>query len=133
MSIICHFDGSYDFRIGIACYRAVIRRNGRIISTLSNRICSETRLSNNVAEYAGLIAVLRFLLDANLQHHEIVVYSDAQLVIKQMFGRWRIKRGRYVAFAREAKSLLSRLSDISGYWVPRHRNRMADQLARLGL
>ena len=36
--------------------------------------------SNNLAEYAGLIAVLRYLLGAGLQRERIVVKGDSQSV-----------------------------------------------------
>jgi ribonuclease HI len=70
--------------------------------------------SNNLAEYAALIAVLRHLIDAELQQECIVVIGDSQLVINQMFGSWKIKRGCYVELAHEAKALLAQFPRIEG-------------------
>jgi ribonuclease HI len=89
--------------------------------------------SNNLAEYAALIAVLRHLIDAGLQREHIVVVGDSQLVINQMFGNWKIKRGCYVELAREAKALLTQFPRIEGKWVPRDRNTVADELSRAAI
>jgi ribonuclease HI len=83
-----------------------------------------------LAEYAGLIAALRYLLDAGLNRERVLVHGDSQLVINQMFGRWRIKGGCYADLAREAKTFLAQFPNVTGKWVPRHRNSIADELSR---
>jgi Reverse transcriptase-like len=86
--------------------------------------------SCNFAEYAGLIAALRYLLDAGLNRERVLVHGDSQLVINQMFGRWRIKGGCYADLAREAKTFLAQFPNVMGIWVPRHRNSIADELSK---
>jgi len=126
--IICHFDGSYDPITGTATYGAIIKRDRRSLVRLRGR--DQGLFSCNVSEYLGFIAVLRYLLDQDLHREPIRVIGDSQLVIFQMFGRMRIKRGRYAPFAQEAKSLLTKFPAISGEWIPRHLNAKADSLTR---
>ena len=76
------------------------------------------------------LAFGRYLLAEGLSDERIVVIGDSLLVIRQMFGHWRIKAGCYVGLAREAKSLLALFPRITGRWVPRERNSVADGLAK---
>jgi ribonuclease HI len=89
--------------------------------------------SNNLAEYLGLMAALRYLLDAGLEHRDIEVLGDRQLVIRQPFGHWRIKKGACARLTHEAKALLRSFSCVRGTWVPRERNRLADMLSKAAL
>jgi ribonuclease HI len=132
--IVCHFDGACAYPGGRAAYGAVIRRGGRVIWRASESVPDRgAGTSCNLAEYAGLVAVLRYLLAAGLNRERIVVIGDSQLVIRQMFGRWRIKSGCYVELAREAKRLLMQFPHIEGRWVPRARNSTADALSKAAL
>jgi ribonuclease HI len=130
-TIICHFDGAYDWVTGLTSYGAVIEQDGRIVKTISQELLvPKGSGSCNVAEYAALVAVLRYLLARDLSQYRIVIRGDSQLVIRQMFGNWQIKDGRYVEYAKEAKKLLQQFPRITGKWVPRRYNYHADRLAR---
>lgn len=93
----------------------------------------ETQTSNNVGEYNGLIAILNYLKRRKLTTEEIVIYGDSNLVINQMFGTWKITGGIYMQFALKAKQLLTEFSNITGHWIPREANGMADNLSKLPL
>jgi ribonuclease HI len=129
--IVAHFDGSYNPRTKVASYGVTIRRGGQTIWQASEGVSNNGKgVSCNVAEYAGLAAALRHLIDAGLRNQPILILGDSQLVIKQMFGHWKIKGGCYADLARETKGLLTRFPNIRGQWVPRHRNAVADALSR---
>ena len=118
--IEAYFDGACEPNPnGLASYGAVIRRDGRTIWQSSERVPDRgAGTSNNLAEYAALIAVLRHLIVlAELQHEHITVIGDSQLVLNQMLGNWKI--GCYVELAHEAKALLVQFPHIQGRWVPR--------------
>lgn len=85
--------------------------------------------SNNLAEYAGMKAVLSYLINYNLNNLKIIVYGDSKLVIQQMRGNWRIKRGSYVEVARQCQSLLRLFKNITFKWIPREENTIADSLS----
>jgi ribonuclease HI len=130
--IVAHFDGAcFPNPGGRASYGVIIRRDGRTLWRASGSVPDRgAGTSCNLAEYAALITVLRYLLDAGLSGERIVVVGDSMLVIKQMFGRWRVKRGCYVELARQAKMLLAQFPHIEGRWVPRERNTVADGLSK---
>jgi hypothetical protein len=95
--------------------RGVVRRNysPRRANDLAgrrkrSRIAARERRATS---HAGLIAALRYLLDAGLNRERVLVHGDSQLVINQMFGRWRIKGGCYADLAREAKTWRARTSE----------------------
>ena len=58
--IIVHFDGSYDPHTNVASYGVIVRRGGQTIWQASEKVPNNGKImSCNVAEYAGLAAVLR--------------------------------------------------------------------------
>jgi ribonuclease HI len=131
--IVAHFDGACVYPRRASC-GAVIRRDGRIIWRASQPVVDHgTGLSCNVAEYSGLLLVLNYLLDHGLNHERILIVGDSMMVVKQAFGRWRIKRGAYTTLAREAKQLLTQFPNVTGKWVPRQYNSSADALSKAAL
>jgi len=93
----------------------------------------EHETSNNVAEYSGLLAVLHWFADQGLFDAEIMVYGDSKMVIKQIFGSWKIKKGVYVPLALEARRLFRQFRNINGQWIPRDKNHLADKLSKAAL
>ena len=47
-------------------------------------------MSNNVAEYAGVLHALKCL--SSCPPGRVTIYGDSNLVINQLNGRWRIKK-----------------------------------------
>jgi ribonuclease HI len=135
MTITVHFDGAcIPNPGGVASYGLIIRQGDRLLWEASERVPdSGAGTSNNLAEYAGLIAALRYLIDNGLNKERIIINGDSQLVIKQMFGRWKIKRGCYAELAHEAKTLLTLFPRIDAKWVPRDRNTVADELSKAAI
>jgi ribonuclease HI len=126
--ITAHFDGAYNGRT--SSYGVIIRRDGRVLWRASGSVPGGAPGSCNVAEYAGLLAALRYLLDHGLNNERIVIIGDSLMVVRQMFGRWRVKKGRYVTMAAEAKTLLMQFPHITGRWTPRENNVAADRLSK---
>ena len=87
--------------------------------------------SNNVAEYQALLHGLRWALDrgANRVH----VFSDSELVVKQMSGAYRVKHPAMVPLHREARALSLRFEEFRLAHVRRERNKEADRLANQAL
>ena len=83
--------------------------------------------SNNVAEYQALLHGLRFALAKGAASVE--VFSDSELLVRQLEGRYRVKNAGLVPLHREAQSLLARFAKARVAHVPRERNREADALA----
>ena len=83
--------------------------------------------TNNVAEYQALLHGLRFALAKGAATVE--VFSDSELLVRQLEGRYRVKNAGLLPLHREAQSLLARFSKARVAHVPRERNREADALA----
>ncbi|MEU1516900.1 bifunctional RNase H/acid phosphatase [Streptomyces sp. NPDC005811] len=83
--------------------------------------------TNNVAEYRGLLAGLRAVLDLD-PSATVRVRMDSKLVVEQMSGRWKIKHPDMKPLAMEAARLLPP-AQVTYEWIPRERNKHADRLA----
>lgn len=128
-SVIIESDGGSRGNPGPAAYGAVLRNaeTGEVIAEDGTTIGDAT---NNVAEYAGLIAGLKlaaeFAPDADIE-----VRMDSKLVVEQMSGRWKVKHPAMRPLAVEA----NRLAPFGTLytWVPREQNTHADRLANEAL
>ena len=87
--------------------------------------------TNNVAEYQGLIHGLRFALARGAR--QVHVFSDSELVVKQIGGKYKVKHPGMIPLHREASDLLRRFEKWSVAHVPREQNRDADRLANRAL
>jgi ribonuclease HI len=114
-------------------FGAVVTENGGIIwraAGMSSPDGDRGPTSNNIAEYAGLLALLDYFIEAGLTDCEIEVRGDSKLVIEQMTGNWRIGEGLYVQAARQAQRLASQFSNLRFLWIPREHNHLADALSK---
>ena len=85
-------------------------------------------ISNNVAEYAAVAEILKRTRDLE---GEITIYGDSKLVIYQLRGEWRVKKGLYVPYYEDAKRLLDiQRSKPNFEWFGRDRNSECDQLSK---
>ncbi|MEU9644111.1 histidine phosphatase family protein [Streptomyces sp. NPDC048188] len=84
-------------------------------------------VTNNVAEYRGLLAGLRAAreLDPDAAVH---VRMDSKLVVEQMSGRWKIKHPDMKPLATEAARVFPP-GRVTYEWIPRAENKHADRLA----
>lgn len=130
MRVECWFDGSTEpiNPGGHTSYGALVKSGGLIILSESGYVGVGAEMSNNVGEYAGAIAVLKFLIRENLS--EAIVFGDSKLVIKQLSGKWKAKKGLYVPYYYEAIKLRRQLPKVRFEWIPRERNSHADYLSR---
>jgi ribonuclease HI len=138
--IRCFFDGACEpvNPGGIASYGAVILRNEEVLHQSSAIFYPqkgrERETSNNIAEYSGFKYILTWLIDHGLNEQCIEIRGDSMLVIKQMFGTWRIKQGYYVPLALECSILLKQFfPNTRGKWIPREENSLADKLSKAEL
>ena len=87
--------------------------------------------TNNVAEYQALIHALRWALARGARR--VRVFSDSELVVRQVLGRYKVKHPGMVPLHREATSLLRRFEEATVSHVRRELNREADGLANRAL
>ncbi|WP_316743097.1 bifunctional RNase H/acid phosphatase [Streptomyces sp. MK7] len=119
-------DGGSRGNPGPAGYGAVVRdaATGQALSEVAEYLGVVT---NNVAEYRGLLAGLRAAraLDPAATVH---VRMDSKLVVEQMTGRWKIKHPDLKPLAAEAARVFPP-ERVTYEWIPRERNKHADRLA----
>ncbi len=119
-------DGGSRGNPGPAGYGAVVfADDGHTV--LAERAASLGRVTNNVAEYNGLIAGLQAAVDIGARR--VVVRMDSKLVIEQMSGRWQVKHPDMKPLAAKASALVRQFSEVDFGWVPRSQNSHADRLA----
>ena len=89
------------------------------------------RTSNNEAEYEALIAGLN--LAQSLEVDQLEVYSDSQLVVRQIEDTYEAKSERMVLYLKKVRDLLKKFVLVQVKHVPRAENSRADALAKLAL
>ena len=124
--LVVETDGGSRGNPGPAGYGAVVRdaATGRVLAERADYL---GLVSNNVAEYLGLLAGLRaaVAIDAAAA---IEVRADSRLVVEQMSGRWKIKHEDMRRLAAQARTI-ARPEQVTYTWVPRSQNAAADALA----
>ncbi len=114
---------------GIASYGYVIYKDGKKIKAGCRVIGEGIGMTNNVAEYSGLLRAIEWLKENNIKD-KIIVMGDSMLVINQMKGIWRIKSETSRYFVPKIREMIKGL-DIEFRWIPREKNSEADMLSRV--
>lgn len=121
---VIYTDGASSGNPGPAGIGAVIQINGDK-TTISEYIGKTT---NNVAEYTALIKALQYTRQKKICSVE--VYTDSELLVKQIHGIYRVKNEGLIPLYNEAISLLRSFDSFSIIHVPRERNKEADSLSK---
>lgn len=125
-TLIVEADGGSRGNPGPAGYGALVR-DAATGAVLAERARYLGVVSNNVAEYSGLVAGLVAAREIDPEAR-VVVRMDSKLVVEQMSGRWKIKHEDMRRLAAEAALVLPP-SQVTYEWVPRADNSDADALA----
>jgi len=118
---------------GTATYGVMIKdQQGTILVWEHGLVGEGSAMSNNVAEYAGVLQILKY--PSCRPPGRVTIYGDSNLVINQLNGKWRIRKGLYLSTAKEAKALLAHLHncgwEINLCWIPRAQNKECDALSK---
>ena len=89
------------------------------------------KVTNNVAEYRGLLTGLAAA--AELKAVEVDVYSDSELLVRQMTGQYRVKNAGLQELYQEARQLVRGLARCDFHHVRREENTRADSLVNLAI
>ena len=124
-----HIDGGSRGNPGEAGYGVYVQDGrGGDVARLYGYLGTAT---NNVAEYQGLISALRFASEQGARR--VRIFSDSELVVRQVEGRYKVKHASMVPLHREAMGLLRRFAQWSVTHVRREENKEADRLANRAL
>jgi ribonuclease HI len=120
---------------GTATFGVVVRDgNGTVLHREHGYVGKGRAMSNNVAEYGGVLHILKYL--SSRPPGRVTIHGDSNLVINQLNGKWRIRKGLYLSTAIETKELLAYLRglgwEVNFCWIPREQNEECDALSKKG-
>ncbi|KKT02295.1 MAG: Ribonuclease H [candidate division TM6 bacterium GW2011_GWF2_43_17] len=90
------------------------------------------RGTNNEAEYWALLLGLQKVIDLSLLEHPLFIFSDSQLLVRQIRGEYRVKNLALRRLFDRAQGLL-RLCSYTIVHVLREYNKEADAMANKGV
>jgi ribonuclease HI len=124
-TIRIHIDGAARGNPGPAGVGVlIIGPDGQVAERIHRAIGEAT---NNVAEYRALLLALERA--RALGHTEIEVYSDSELLVRQLQGRYQVRHPALQRLYRTAQERIAGLRRFSIQHVPREQNVEADALA----
>ena len=127
--IRAYIDGGARGNPGPAGYGVRIENEkGELLQELHGGLGIST---NNVAEYNGLLAALKWAVDHG--YEEVQIRADSELLVKQMRGEYRVKHPGLQPLAARARLLASQLRRVTFQHVRREQNKEADRLSNLGM
>ncbi len=127
--LIAYIDGGARGNPGPAGYGCYLQdANGKCIAELSEFLGAKT---NNVAEYSGLVAALRYAIEHDFC--DVRVVSDSELLVKQMQGKYKVNSPDLRPLYEDARRMVQKLSTFQIKHVLRGQNKEADRLANLAM
>lgn len=126
--VICA-DGASLGNPGLAAIGATLKdEQGRLVASISQAI---GRTTNNQAEYRAVIAALEEA--TRLGAKEVAINLDSELIVRQINGKYRVKKAALKPLYQRVKQLQSRLESFTITHIPRQQNREAHKLAHIAL
>lgn len=131
MKVVVHVDGGARGNPGPAAAAAVVTdaASGAELDSASEYLGDA--VTNNVAEYRGLLLGLARARAVGADEVEVV--NDSELIAKQVNGDYKVKHPDMKALHAEALTALSAFSAWSIRSVPRAQNAAADALVNQAL
>ncbi len=124
-----NIDGGSRGNPGPASYGVVIRNpRGEVVAKMKKYI---GRMTNNVAEYYGLIAALDYAQSHGIR--ALRVESDSELLVRQMGGQYKVKSSELRPLFERARKMAQTFSFFKIEHVYREQNAEADALANEAL
>lgn len=113
---------------GLSCYTDGASRGNPGPSAYAYLVCSQDRklderggflgkMTNNEAEYHAVIAGLHAA--GGFSRGPVSVYSDSELVIRHLTGRYRVRATHLIPLYRRVKGLEETFDDVSYRSLPR--------------
>jgi len=128
-SLVLYIDGAARGNPGPAGIGAVIfDENDNVMAEIHEYIGETT---NNVAEYQALIRGLKEA--GGYAPVAIAIYSDSQLLVRQITGVYRVRHPNLLPLHQEALALLRGFANFQINHIPREKNKRADKLANKGI
>ena len=122
-------DGGARGNPGPAAFGYVLEaEDGTMLAAHGEAIGTAT---NNVAEYRALIAGLEKAVELGVD--ELEVFSDSELLVKQMRGEYKVKKPTLKELSEKAAGLARQFESVTYTAVRREHNELADSLVNEAL
>ena len=120
-----YIDGAARGNPGVAGIGIIIKDGqGQKIRQLYKYIGQAT---NNIAEYTALVYGLQEALILGLK--DVVIYSDSELLVKQLNGEYRVKNSNLRPYYEQSLHLRTGLQRLEIRQISREENKETDKLA----
>ena len=127
--VVAYIDGGARGNPGPAGYGVRVENaEGDVIAELHRGLGIAT---NNVAEYKGLLAALRWAVDHG--ERDLLVRADSELLVKQMRGEYKVRHPGLQPLYVQSRLLVMELGSVEFEHVRREFNKEADRLSNLGM
>lgn len=124
-----YVDGGSRGNPGASAIGVVLEdESGRVITEIGRAIGIAT---NNVAEYQALLTGLESAREQGIR--SLAVFSDSELLVRQIEGRYQVKNEGLKPLYRETLSRLEGFDEVTVEHVSREKNREADRLVNEAL
>ena len=123
------FDGCSKGNPGLAGAGAVIYQGYTEI--WSSSLFIGEKITNNHAEYAGLILGLEQAIKLNIK--VLLVEGDSMLIINQMTGLYQVKSQSLLSLYNKSKELENQFDEIQFTHIYRNKNKRADELSNIAI
>lgn len=97
---------------------------GYFLGWISRRL---PRMTNNEAEYQA--ALLGLELARELRAEQVEIFSDSEVVVRQMSGTSRVNSPRLKVLHRQACRVVADFAEVRFVYISREENKLADALA----
>jgi ribonuclease HI len=129
-SLTIHTDGASRGNPGAAAFAYVISGDDQPLVEEAGCL---GEMTNNQAEYTALIRALEHALELG-PAHSLHVFSDSELMVKQMKGEYRVKNEELRGLYEQARKLADRFQGtVTFRHVRREQNKRADALCNEAL
>jgi len=102
--------------------------DGNVVKEICDYIGQTT---NNIAEYTALVTAMKEAIEVGCE--EIEVFSDSELMVKQIKGEYQIKNEGLKRLYSQVSQLMKEFRSFSINHVKREFNKRADELANEGI
>ena len=122
---------------GTASYGYLVKQGGKTIIQCSKIIGTGKGMTNNVAEYTGLIEAVKVISNLDIKE-KVRICGDSNIVCNTVAKKWGWKKKKWLPHkgAPHLKALLDEtLNLLANYdyeikWIPRGENEEADRLSK---
>ena len=127
--IIAHIDGGSRGNPGPAAAGFVLEDSSGTQLQAQGYVLGRT--TNNVAEYTSLVKALEAAIKIGAE--QLVVFSDSELLVKQINGQYRVKSELIKPLYEQAVNLLDGFKSWNVRHITRDKNKQADSLVNQAL